>query len=305
MLAIISHPDCLLHDTGSIHPEDPERIHAINNQIIMSGLEFAVRHYDAPYATKEDLLRVHDKTYLNKVEQLMPEYGHAYLDEDTVLSPHTLKAAHRAAGAGIMGVDLVMKNEANPVFCAIRPPGHHAEHDKAMGFCLFNNIAVATAYALETYKLKKVAIVDFDVHHGNGTEKIFKHEDRVLFCSSFQHPLYPYWSEDPDTKNLIAIPFSAATNGEKFRNAIQEHLLPALEKFQPELIFISAGFDAHTLDDMSTVNLTEDDYEWITKQIHTIAQKHANGRIVSMLEGGYEHGALARSAVKHLKALLG
>ena len=304
MLAVISHSDCLAHDAGSLHPENAGRIHAINNQIIQSGLDFVIRHYDAPLIEQSQLLRVHDRAYVERVFAMAPGEGYVELDGDTIISPGSLQAARRAAGAGVMATDLVMKGEAGPVFCAIRPPGHHAEIDKAMGFCLFNNIAVAAAHALETHGLERVAIVDFDVHHGNGTQDIFKGDRRVLFCSSFQHPFYPFTGHRSDTANLVDVPLQAGTEGAEFRQAIREHWIPVLDDFRPQFVFISAGFDAHLRDEMSDVHLSEADYAWITSELVYIAKTHAEGRIVSMLEGGYDPPALARSVVAHLKALL-
>ena len=304
MLAIISHQDCQYHDVGPYHPECAERLTAINDQIIMSGMEFVLRHYDAPLASREQLYLAHDPAYVDRVFDIAPTEGVVDLDGDTVMSPGTLNAALRASGAGIMGVDLVMKNEAGPVFCAIRPPGHHAEYDKAMGFCVFNNIAVAAAHALKEYGFDRVAIVDFDVHHGNGTEDIFKNEPKVLFCSSFQHPFYPYTGHESDTPNLVSVPLASGADSAAFRKGITEHWLPALEAFKPQFIFISAGFDAHIMDDMSNLQLTEADYRWITQELVKVANTHADGRIVSMLEGGYDQGSLARSVVAHLKAFL-
>jgi acetoin utilization deacetylase AcuC-like enzyme len=304
MLAVISHPDCLEHDSGPHHPESPDRLHAINNQIIMSGLDFVIRRFDAPLASREQLALAHDRTYVDHVFSVAPKEGSVELDGDTVMNPGSLDAALRAAGAGVLGVDLIMKGEAGPVFCAIRPPGHHAEHGKAMGFCLFNNIAVAAAHALKEYGFQRIAIVDFDVHHGNGTEDIFRNDERVLFCSSFQHPFYPYTGHESDATNLVDVPLKAGTDGPAFRKAIKEYWLPALERFRPQFIFISAGFDAHVYDEMSGLQLTEADYGWVTGELLSIAKMHAEGRIVSMLEGGYEPGALARSVVSHLKSLL-
>ena len=304
MLAIISHKDCMQHETGEYHPENADRLHAINNQIIMSGLDFVVRHYDAPLASREQLLLAHDSAYVDRIFAMAPKQGSVEIDGDTVMSPGSLDAALRAAGAGVMGVDLIMNGTANPVFCATRPPGHHAEHNRAMGFCLFNNIAVAAAHALDAYGLERVAIVDFDVHHGNGTEDIFRDEKRVLFCSSFQHPFYPFTGHQSDTRNLVDVPLKSGATGKEFREAIKLHWLPALEAFKPQFLFISAGFDAHTLDDMSNVNLTEADYGWLTNELNAIAQKHGEGRVLSMLEGGYEAGSLARSVVAHLKAFM-
>ncbi|WP_299847379.1 histone deacetylase family protein [uncultured Roseovarius sp.] len=304
MLAVISHADCLNHDAGPLHPECRERLDAIDNQLIMSGLDFVIRRYDAPIADRAALARVHDPDYIARVYAMAPTEGSVEIDGDTVMSPGTLAAAERAAGAGVMGVELIMKGEACPVFCEVRPPGHHAERDKAMGFCLFDNIAVAAAHAMDVYGFERVAIVDFDVHHGNGTEEIFKDDPRVLFCSSFQHPFYPFTGHDSDTPNLVDVPLSAGSDGPAFRAAISEHWLPALHRFRPQFLFISAGFDAHALDDMSSLSLTEHDYAWITRELHAIAVEHCEGRVLSMLEGGYDLSALARSVVSHLKELI-
>ena len=304
MLAVISHTDCLLHDPGPDHPERAERLHAINDRIIASGLDFVVRHYDAPLVKREQLERVHDPAYVARIYAAATQELPVQIDGDTVMAEGTMAAARRAAGAGVLGVDLVMSGKTGPVFCAIRPPGHHAEHDRAMGFCLFNNIAVAAAHVLSEYGLERIAIADFDVHHGNGTEDIFRHDPRVLFCSSFQHPFYPYSGHASDTRNLVAVPLPAGTDGARFREAVVEHWLPALEAFRPQFLFVSAGFDGHVLDDMSGWTLMEADYGWITEQLVAIAKTYAEGRIVSMLEGGYELGALGRSVVSHLKALL-
>ncbi|MGE3645113.1 MAG: histone deacetylase family protein [Beijerinckiaceae bacterium] len=305
MLAVISHPDCLLHDAGPHHPECADRLHAINNQIISSGLDFVVRHYDAPLATKQQLGLVHDPAYVESIFQRSPSEGYVELDGDTIMSPGTLNAALRAAGAGVMGVDLVVEGKAENAFCPVRPPGHHAERARARGFCLFDNIAVAAAHALSAHGLERVAIVDFDVHHGNGTEDIFRDESRVLFCSSFQHPFYPFSGTTTGRPNYIPVPLPHGARAHDFRNAIEREWLPALDAFRPEFVFVSAGFDAHALDDMSGLNLTEADYAWVTTQIKAVAERHAGGRIVSMLEGGYETGSLARSAVAHMKVLAG
>ena len=305
MLGFISHPACHDHDAGPLHPDTPERLDAINNQLIMSGLDFVVRHHDAPEATRAQLIRAHDPAYVDRIFAAAPESGFVEIDGDTVMSPGTLKAALHAAGAGVMGVDLIMEGRDNPVFCAVRPPGHHATRDRAMGFCLFNNIAVAAAHALAEYDLARIAILDFYVHHGNGTEEIFHSDDRILFCSSFQHPFYPFTGHESDATNLVDVPLPAGTGGEDFRAAIREHWLPALEQFKPQFLFVSAGFDAHVRDDMSSLALTENDYRWLTTEMVKIARTHAQGRILSMLEGGYEPGALARSVVAHVNALIG
>lgn len=304
MLGYITHSDCLDHDTGDLHPDRGERLDAISNQLIMSGLDYVLLRHDAPKATREQLLRVHTPAHVDRMFEMAPRDHSVEIDGDTVMSPGTLDAALRAAGAGVLGVDLVMSGAANAVFCGVRPPGHHAERNRAMGFCLFNNIAVAAAHALEVHGITRVAIVDFDVHHGNGTEDIFRNEPRLLFCSSFQHPFYPFTGHASDTPNLVDVPLSAATSGPEFRARVAEHWFPALNAFRPELLLISAGFDAHVLDDMSSLSLVEADYSWITTELVAIARDHAGGRIVSMLEGGYEPGALARSAVAHMKALM-
>lgn len=307
MLAFISHHECYDHDAGPLHPEQPLRLEAINNQLISSGLDYVLRHYDAPLATRDQLLRVHDADYIDRVYALAPGegMGSVEVDGDTVMSSGTLRAAERAAGAGVLAVDLVMSGAANPAFCAVRPPGHHAERQTAMGFCLFNNIAVAAAHALDAHGLDRVAIVDFDVHHGNGTEDIFRAEPRVLFCSSFQHPFYPFTGHEKETANLVDIPLPAGAGSKEFRAGVGDHWLPHLDAFKPQMLFISAGFDAHVADDMSSLQLTDDDYEWVTKALVDVATRHCEGRIVSMLEGGYEPGVLARSVVRHLNVLLG
>lgn len=305
MLTVLSHPDCLRHDPGAIHPDIPERLHGINNQLIMSGLDYVIRHCDAREVTREELERVHSPEHIDHMLSFRDVTTFQAIDGDTVVGPGTIAAALRAAGAGAMAVDLVMSGEAGPCFCAVRPPGHHAERGTPMGFCLFNNVAVAAAHALDRHRLKRVAILDFDVHHGNGTEDIFAGDDRVLFCSSFQHPLYPFSGHESDTANLVDVPLPAGTDGATFRQAVTEHWFPAIRSFKPEFILVSAGFDGHLLDDISDFRLSEADYGWVTEEIVGIAGDCADGRIVSMLEGGYETGALARSVVAHLKALLG
>ena len=305
MLGIVSHPDCLRHDAGPLHPDTRDRLDAISNQLIASGLDFVVRHYDAPCVTRAQLERVHEPAYLDRIHTLAPSQGFVEIDGDTMMSAGTLLAAERAAGAGVLGVDIILDGEAGPVFCPVRPPGHHAEAGAALGFCLYNNIAIAAAHALDGRGLERVAIVDFDAHHGNGTEEIFKHDKRVLFCSSFQHPFYPFSGHDSDTANLVDIPLAAGAGGEEFRAAVRERWLPALNRFAPQMMFISAGFDAHALDDMSGLRLREADYAWVTGELLAVARSHADSRILSMLEGGYELGSLARSVVAHLKTLLG
>lgn len=303
--AYISHPLCLKHDMGTHHPECPARLHAIEDQLIASGLFGYLQHHQAPEASREQLLRVHTADYLDRIIAAAPQQGLVALDGDTLMNPFSYPAALRAAGAVVMGVDLVLAGEVENAFCNIRPPGHHAERSKAMGFCIFNNVAVGAAHALAVRGLDRVAIVDFDVHHGNGTEDIFAADPRVILCSTFQHPFYPYSGAESTSANLVNVPLKAGSGGVEFRAAVTEHWMPALEKFKPELVMISAGFDAHREDDMSSLALLEADYAWVTARIKEMASRHANRRIVSVLEGGYELHALGRSATAHIKELSG
>ncbi len=303
-VALISHPDCLLHDMGQWHPESPARLNAIADQLIASGLDFSLRHYDAPLASRDQLSRVHTAAYVDEIFTEAPQQGMRMLDMDTAMNPYSLHAALRAAGAGILAVDLIMRGEISAAFCSVRPPGHHAERAHAMGFCIFNNVAVAAAHAMSQYALDRVAIVDFDVHHGNGTEDIFQHDPRVLFCSTFQHPFYPHSGAATQNPHIINVPLAAGSQSEQFRAAVTQYWLPALTAHRPQLIFVSAGFDAHREDDMAGLNLMEDDYAWVTARIREAAKTNCDGRIVSMLEGGYALSALSRSVVAHIKALL-
>lgn len=303
-ISIISHKDCALHEMGAHHPESPARLSAIEDQLLSCGLDLVLQHHDAPQATREQLCRVHDAEYVEQIFLKAPEEGQAWLDPDTSMNPHTLSAALRAAGAAVLAVDLVMSGKNSAAFCNVRPPGHHAEHNKAMGFCFFNNIAVGAAHALQAHQLKRVAIVDFDVHHGNGTEDIFREVPEVLFCSTFQHPFYPDTGTGDTPEHIINVPLPAGTDGQAFRTAVESHWLPKLETFQPELILISAGFDAHVEDDMANLCLVDQDFSWVTQKIKMIADKYAKGRIVSTLEGGYALSALGRSVAAHLNAML-
>ena len=303
--AYISHPLCLKHDMGSDHPESPARIHAIEDQLIASGLLDHLQRHEAPEATREQLLRVHDADYVDFIASSAPQHGIVELDADTAMNPFSYPAALRAAGAVVLGVDLVMGKKAGSAFCNIRPPGHHAGRARAMGFCIFNNIAVGAAHALAQHGLHRVAIADFDVHHGNGTENIFHDDPRVMLCSTFQHPFYPYLGSDSGNDHIINVPLPAGTGGTGFRSAVTQYWLPALERFRPELLMFSAGFDAHRDDDMAMLRLTEADYVWVTGEVKRIAEKYAQGRIVSALEGGYELHALVRSALAYIKALSG
>jgi acetoin utilization deacetylase AcuC-like enzyme len=303
--AYITHPDCLLHDTGEGHPESPSRLQAIDDRLMAAQLYDFLRHYDAPEVTREQLLRCHDTAYLDQVERLMPESGLAYLDPDTVVGPGSLKAAKRAAGAAIKAVDLIMQEDIQNAFCAIRPPGHHAERMRTMGFCVYGNVAVGAAHALDHYGLERVAILDFDVHHGNGSEDIFHDDRRVILCSTFQHPFYPYTKIEESPDHIICAPLAAIAKSAEFRDAVTQIWLPSLHHFKPQMFFVSAGFDAHAEDDMSGVSLTEADYRWVTEQIRELANLYAQGRIVSMLEGGYDNSSLGRSVEAHVRVLMG
>lgn len=300
--AYITHPDCLKHNMGSFHPECPQRLIAIENELKTAGLLEQLQRYDAPLATTDQLARVHTADYIDSIRQASPAAGIVALDADTAMNPFSLSAALHAAGAVILAVDLVLAGTVNNAFCAVRPPGHHAESDRAMGFCLFNNIAVGVAHAI-AHHLQRVAILDFDVHHGNGSEEIFRDNPHVMLCSTFQHPFYPYSGASSATERMINVPLPRGSNGGVFRQAVIDHWLPALDRFKPEMIFVSAGFDAHEDDDMAQLNLEDGDYVWITRQIKAIAAKYSQGRIVSALEGGYELKSLARCVAAHVQVL--
>jgi acetoin utilization deacetylase AcuC-like enzyme len=304
-VAFISHKDCERHEMGARHPERPARLVAINDRLMAVGLDELLRHYEAPAVTREQLARVHDEDYIDWIYAQAPKQGVVWLDPDTGMNEYSLSAALHAAGTVVKAVDLVMAGEAEAVFCSVRPPGHHAERRRAMGFCIFNNIAVGAAHALAAHGLKRIAIVDFDVHHGNGTEDIFREEPRALFCSSFQHPFYPGTGADTVSRHIINIPLPAGTGGDGFREAVEERWLGALDAAKPQLLMISAGFDAHAEDDMAMLQLVEADYAWITDKLKAIADRHAEGRIVSALEGGYNLSALGRSVATHIDGLIG
>ena len=305
--AYITHPDCLKHEMIEGHPEEPQRLLAIQGQLQAKQLWDFLEHFDAPNVEKKSLLRAHSQKHLDIIFQNAPEPGQPlyHVDPDTFMNEHSLSAALKAAGAGTLAVDLVMNKQVHNAFCAVRPPGHHAEHDKSMGFCIFNNIAVAAAHALEEYQLDRVAIIDFDVHHGNGTEDIFENDPRVMVCSSYEHPLYPYSGRPTVPGHLINSPLKPGSAGPEFRIAVQNEWLPELDAFKPQFVFISAGFDAHWQDDMASLQFNESDYAWVTQQIVKVAQKHAHNRIVSMLEGGYTLDALGRSTEQHIRVLMG
>jgi acetoin utilization deacetylase AcuC-like enzyme len=303
--AVITHPDCLKHDMGRHHPERPERLTAIEDQLIASGLGQHLTRFDAPLASDEQLARVHPIEYVRAIRDAAPEAGTVHLDPDTAMNPFTLQAALRAAGAAVLATDLVLEKKVTAAFCAVRPPGHHACRARPMGFCIFNNVAVAARHAIQAHGLERVAIVDFDVHHGNGTEDIFEDDANVLMVSTFQHPFYPYSGTESPARNMVNVPLAAGAGSQQFREAVREAWLPALDEFRPQLVIFSAGFDAHIEDDMAMLRLVDGDYAWVTEQMKDVAERHSGGRVVSMLEGGYALSALGRSVVQHLRVLAG
>jgi acetoin utilization deacetylase AcuC-like enzyme len=307
-----THPDCWKHEMGAGHPECPERLSAIEDRLLVSGLGDALERREAPQAPIADIELAHGRMHVAALRGLTDSLreeiaaggpAHAQIDPDTSINIHTWDAALRAAGAALAATDAVMAGELENAFCSIRPPGHHACRDQAMGFCFLNNVAIAARYALERHGLKRVAIVDFDVHHGNGTEDIVAGDQRVLMVSFFQHPFYPEGGSRSHASNLVNVPVPAYTKGPQVRELVETHWLPRLDAYKPEMIFISAGFDAHRLDDMGQMGLVEADYAWITQRIKAVALRHAKGRIVSCLEGGYNLDALAQSVEAHIRVL--
>ena len=307
--AFYSHADCREHDMGRGHPECPARLDAIHDHLIATGLADALDMHEAPLATLAHISRAHESGFVTElqaaIEPLAASGGRLALDPDTSAGPGTWAAVMRGAGAAVAATDAVIDGRAANAFCAVRPPGHHATRAKAMGFCFFNNVAVAARHALDERGLERVAIIDFDVHHGNGTEDIIAGDERVLMASIFQHPLYPYSGAVPMGTNMVNVPIAPYARGDVVRAAIEDMWLPRLEEFKPQMIFISAGFDAHREDELGQLGLVEADYAWITRRLVDVAERHAGGRIVSCLEGGYNLGALARSVAAHLRVLAG
>ncbi len=303
-IAIVSHPQCALHNANFTHPERPERIEVIQDALRRYHFDAPITFYEAPDATREQLENTHAKEYVDYIFAIAPTEGVVTLDPDTWMNPFTLNAALCAAGAVVLAVDLVMKQIAQAVFCNVRPPGHHAEFDKAMGFCFFNNVAVGVKHALDVYNLSRIVIVDFDVHHGNGTQNIFQNDERVLYCSSFEHPFYPGYSAELDNEHLLAVPLPAGTNSEEFRSKVQTAWFDKIAAFKPQLVFFSAGFDAHIKDPLANLNLVEADYVWLTQQIAKIAKECCEGKMISVLEGGYNLDALAHCVPAHVNAMV-
>ena len=299
--ALVSHDDCLDHVTPPGHPEQVARLDAVNAALA----DFDVLRVKAPLAAEDDLLRAHPKAHVDAIKNAAPSEGWRSLDADTHMSVGTLKAAYRGAGGIVRAVDLVMEGEAGNAFVAMRPPGHHAERETAMGFCFFGNVAIAAKYALDHHGLKRVAIVDFDVHHGNGTQDLVEEDGRILFCSSHQMPLYPGTGAAHETGvgNVLNVPLSDGTGSQGFRAAWEAAVLPRVEAFQPELIIISAGFDAHKADPLAGMMLETADFAWVTEKICDLADLHCGGRVVSALEGGYDLAALGESVAAHVAVL--
>ena len=300
-----THPACLGHDPGPYHPESADRLKAL--LAAFEAPEFAaLERRLAPEAAREDLLRAHSRRHLEGVLGAVPSLGRVALDADTALSPGSGMAALVAAGAVAAAVDAVVAGEAKRAFCAIRPPGHHAERERAMGFCLFNNAAVGALRARVVHALARVAVVDFDVHHGNGTQQAFESDPHLFYASTHQYPLYPGTgaASESGLGNIVNVPLSPSSGGSEFRAGFSERILPALDAFRPELLLISAGFDAHRDDPLAQLSLEESDYAWVTLKLVEIARRHAEGRVVSTLEGGYDHRALGASATAHVRALM-
>jgi len=307
-----SNANCRLHEMGEGHPECPQRLDAIADRLLISGLDVALSMREAPLAREHDLLLAHEPTMVAQIKSkaqalkvdetfMGPQYVH--IDPDTSMNAHTWTAALSSVGAALAATDAVIDGQLENAFCCVRPPGHHASKTQAMGFCFFNNVAIAVKHALDVRGLHRVAVVEFDVHHGNGTEYILSGDERVLMVGFYQHPFYPYTLLNPQPSNMLNVPLTAYTKGDEVKRVVQEQWLPRLEAHRPEMIFISAGFDAHRDDDMGQMLLKEADYGWITQRIVELARKHAQGRIVSCLEGGYDLRSLSTSVEAHLRAL--
>lgn len=308
MTALVTDPACLDHEMGPRHPERPARLEAVLEHLDETGLLADLRTITAPEATREQIIAVHEPDYVDAIERLAPTEGLVRLDPDTFMGPGSLRAVRTAAGAAVAGVDLVFDDDGRAeaerrAFCAVRPPGHHAESTTAMGFCVFNGIAIAAVHALASQPVQRVAVLDFDVHHGNGTVAAFREDPRVLVCSSFQYPHYPYRLQDVARPNIVNTPLPAHTRGPEYRRALERDWLPAIEAFKPGLVLVSAGFDAHAADPLGELMLAEDDFAWTADLIVALADSHADGRMVSVLEGGYDLQALARSVHAYVERL--
>jgi acetoin utilization deacetylase AcuC-like enzyme len=303
--AWITHPSCRAHEMGEGHPESPGRLDAITDHLLSTGVMQYLVPYEAPAATEEQLGRAHTALHVRTMVANAPLEGYLHLDPDTLMCPASLAAARHAAGAAVLATDIVLRGEVGRAFCAVRPPGHHATRDAAMGFCIFNNVAVGVRHALDVHGLERVALVDFDVHHGNGSEDILAGDERVLMVSTFQRDLYPFSGETALGPNMANVALEAGATGAALREAFESVWKPRLEAFRPQMMFVSAGFDAHRADDMAGLRWVEEDYAWITERIVETAERHCEGRVVSCLEGGYHPFHLARSVAAHVRALAG
>lgn len=299
----ISHPTCRKHEMGSAHPECFQRLDVITDMLMTLRVLDMLSHVDAPRATREQLLRVHDSGYLDSLERILPDKGYTDIDLDTRMNPKTLQAALRAAGSVIMAVDKIMAGDFNNAFCGVRPPGHHATSDTAMGFCFYNNVAVGAAHLVAEYDLERVAIIDFDVHHGNGTDEIFNGDERVKVFSLYETGLFPMDRGENATGDGVYIGLPSGSSGIEMRAAVKQTWLPALDEFKPQFVFVSAGFDAHLQDEISSLFFSDADYRWLTDMCLDTAEKHADRRLVSVLEGGYDLDSLGRCAAAHIKQL--
>lgn len=303
-IAIISHPDCELHDEGKGHPERPQRVQVIQEALKKTAFNMDVNYYEAPLIQREQLDNVHDPAYVEWLIAKAPHTGTFRIDEDTMMNTHTLRAAYLAAGSVPLAVDLVMSGEASVAFCNVRPPGHHAEYDRAMGFCFFNNVAIGVVHAMKQHGLKKAAIIDFDVHHGNGTQNIFQDNKQVMLCSSFEFPQYPGYDPSMDNEHILNLPLPTGTSGAEFRKKTAAKWFEKLDRFAPQIIFFSAGFDAHENDPLAGLELQAADYVWLTREIAKLANKHCDGKMISVLEGGYDLQALGECVPAHVKAMV-
>ncbi len=301
----ITHPSSLLHEMGPEHPDSPQRLSVIHDYLLSHGLLDFMEVHAAPAATRAQVERVHDASHVERLIGLAPDSGYARVDPDTFMNRHTLDAAFHAAGAAVLAAELVASGRAAAAFCNVRPAGHHATRNAAMGFCFFNNVAVGIAHAFSRFELRRIALVDFDAHHGNGSADIFAGDARVLMLSAFERGLYPFNADESGAAEGRSIALDPYSKGDALRAAVTAHWLPALNAFEPEMIFMSAGFDAHREDDMTRLCWTDSDYAWITHELVALAERCAHGRIVSVLEGGYCLTALARSAGAHVRALIG
>ncbi|MEK9660246.1 MAG: histone deacetylase family protein [Alphaproteobacteria bacterium] len=303
---LVTHSACLDHDTSPGHPESPARLRAVLKALDAPDFD-ALQRIEAPRATREQLLLVHPEAHVDKVFAEVPEHGYGRIDADTIVSPGSGEAALRAAGALVAAVDAVMDGSADNAFCAVRPPGHHAEPMRAMGFCLFNNVAIGALHAMRQHRLDRIAVMDFDVHHGNGTQALFEHEAELFYASTHQSPLYPgtgSLSERGIAGNIVNAPLPPGAGSDAFRDAMRSVVLPSMRKFAPEMVFISAGFDAHAADPLAQLSLTVDDFAWATSELCRLADDLCEGRVVSTLEGGYDLAALAASSAAHVRALM-